>query len=511
MTTLRITVEWLDGAYHGREWPPSPFRLYQAMLAGYAVHQRGNPVLKAAMRHLETLAPPTITAPLTDTQSPVTACVPNNDGDRVLALLAAGKPAGARALRAKSVTLRTRHARRFDGVVTYDWPATPATAEHIAAIATIAACISALGLGIDVAVAHATLFAQPGAARGVRYAPSPTARRTLNVPYRGAFEDLEVRYRALRTRMDSNTLAPVWEPAPRPIGYECELDLPGLRCAGFALRSLDDTSLAVEGTRAMDVAAMVRHALGCVARRARLGETTIAELMGHGNGDKRIWVQPLPNAGHRHADGRIRRVMLTAPEGVDEDDWDRRAVATTGRTSCPCGAAEPDRHPGAAGKPGSHDGPVPGRGEAMDDGHTGRAARARPTTRQTAPATHDTKTVAPRRHRGSPPGIGDDGARRKTSRERASSSLPSTRALGPLSVHTYVCAMENAGDGTPRARGRDRIRARTIRTDRGLKVTRAERPATPPSDSSPVLLFQRCPGELPGETMPPGFRFTAVP
>ena len=192
MTTLRITVEWLDGAYHGREWPPSPFRLYQAMLAGYAVHQRGNPVLKAAMRHLETLAPPTISAPLTDTQSPVTACVPNNDGDRVLALLAAGKPAGARALRAKSVTLRTRRARRFDGVVTYDWPATPATAEHIAAIATIAACLSALGLGIDVAVADAALFAQPGAARGVRYAPprpgdehsmSPTAARSRTSKY----------------------------------------------------------------------------------------------------------------------------------------------------------------------------------------------------------------------------------------------------------------------------------------------------------------------------------------
>ena len=24
MSTLRITVEWLQGAYHGREWPPSP-------------------------------------------------------------------------------------------------------------------------------------------------------------------------------------------------------------------------------------------------------------------------------------------------------------------------------------------------------------------------------------------------------------------------------------------------------------------------------------------------------
>ena len=63
MATLRIAVDWLDGTYHGKEWPPSPFRVYQAILAGYAVHQRGNPVFEAAMRHLETLPAPTITAP----------------------------------------------------------------------------------------------------------------------------------------------------------------------------------------------------------------------------------------------------------------------------------------------------------------------------------------------------------------------------------------------------------------------------------------------------------------
>ena len=321
MTTLRITVEWLDGAYHGREWPPSPSRLYQAMLAGYAVHQRGNPILEAAMRHLETLPPPTITAPLTDAQEPVTSCVPNNDGDWVLAPLAAGKPAAARSLRRKSVTLRTRCAQRFDGRVTYDWPATPATAGHLPAIATIAACVSAVGLGIDVAVADAALLTRPSAARGIRHTPSPTAQRTLDIPYPGAFDDLEKRYRALRARMGSNTLAPVREPPPRAIGYACELDLPQLRCAGFALRTPDDRPLGVDGTRTMEVAAMVRHAIGRAARRARLEQTTVCELMGHGSDDRRLWVQPLPNAGYRHADGRIRRVMLTAAPGVDEGDW----------------------------------------------------------------------------------------------------------------------------------------------------------------------------------------------
>ena len=42
--------------------------------------------------------------------------------------------------------------------------------------------------------------------------------------------------------------------------------------------------------------------------------------MGHG-GEGRISVQPLPNVGYRHADGRIRRVLLVAPECVDEDVW----------------------------------------------------------------------------------------------------------------------------------------------------------------------------------------------
>ena len=65
---------------------------------------------------------------------------------------------------------------------------------------------------------------------------------------------------------------------------------------------------------------MVRHAIGCAAKSAGLGKGAISELMGHG-GDGRISAQPLPNVGYRHADGRVRRVLLVAPESVDEDVW----------------------------------------------------------------------------------------------------------------------------------------------------------------------------------------------
>ena len=91
MTMLRIEVQWLSGRYHGAEWPPSPWRLYQAMVAGSGAGRCRNPGLEAALRHLETLPAPVVTAPRAASLRPVTARVPDNDGDVVLALHAKEK------------------------------------------------------------------------------------------------------------------------------------------------------------------------------------------------------------------------------------------------------------------------------------------------------------------------------------------------------------------------------------------------------------------------------------
>ena len=324
MTTLRITVAWLDGRCHAREWPPAPHRLYQAMLAGCARTARGDPALEAALRHLETLPPPVITTPPVDARTEVTAAVPNNDADAALALHARGAPpALARAQAAKSRTRRTRRARHVEGAVTYDWRATPETATHHPALARIARSVTALGLGIDLATAQASLHAEPPpAAPGIRYtpAPAPAARRTLRVPWPGAFDALEVAYRANRARIGAGVVAGPSEAPVRTVGYLCALEPPPVRIAAFALRDPDDRPLGVEGTRSMEVAAMVRHAIGYAGRAAGLDAGLVSELMGHG-GENRIRVQPLPTVGHRHADGRVRRVLLTAPPGVPGDAW----------------------------------------------------------------------------------------------------------------------------------------------------------------------------------------------
>jgi len=320
MPTLRVTVDWLDRTYHGAEWPPSPLRLYQAMIAGYAVHRRGDRALEAAMRHLERLDPPTIHAPEAEDRAPVTSAVPNNDGDLALGLWAKGDRLGARKRQRESATFRVRRPRSFDGPVTYQWDADAETERHLGALKEIVESVSAVGHGIDSAVARLELADRPSRPPGVAYMQSPTGRHRLSVPYSGAFDVLEERYRQFCGRIGPGGAVGAPEPDHRQESYMSERDLPPVRREAFALKDMDERPLSFEGTRAMVVAAMVRHAVVGAARRAGLERETVSELMGHGGG-RRIRVHPLPNVGHGYADGRIRRVMLTAPEDVDDGDW----------------------------------------------------------------------------------------------------------------------------------------------------------------------------------------------
>lgn len=320
MPTLRITVDWLDRAYHGAEWPPSPLRLYQAMIAGYAVHRHSDSAFEPAMRHLESLPVPTIHAPEVEERSPVKSAVPNNDGERVLDLFARGNRTGAHKKARKTLTTRVRRSFSLNGMVTYEWEATTETARYLAAFEAIVMSVSAVGQGIDVAVARAELVERPTPVKGVRYSPSSTGRRKLNVPYPGALDVLDERHRQFRSRIGVHGVAGVPEPVHQQSGYQSELDLPPIRYEAFALMDLEERPLAFEGTRTMDVAIMVRHAVGDAARRAGLASEAVFELTGH-RGSRRIRVQPLPNVGYGHADGRIRRVMLTAPESVAEENW----------------------------------------------------------------------------------------------------------------------------------------------------------------------------------------------
>lgn len=340
MPTLRVTVEWLDGLYHGVEWPPAPLRLFQAMIAGYSVHRRGDPDLEAAMRHLEALPAPTIFAPDANERAPVRASVPNNDGDNVIGFLLKGKRAKALKTARKTVTTRVRRPRSFLGTVAYEWVAGAETRKCLPALEAIAESVSAVGHGIDTAVARVEFGECRRPDDRVRYAPSPLGRRKLDVPYPGAFGVLEARYREFRNRIEDGGVKGVREPVHRQSGYASDLDPPPVRCATFRLQDTKGRLFAFEGVRAMEVAAMTRHVVGRAAASAGMATDAVSELMGHGGG-RRVRVHPLPNVGHFRADGLVRRVMLTAPESVGEDDWGDILSRMAWAELVPVGGGEP--------------------------------------------------------------------------------------------------------------------------------------------------------------------------
>ena len=84
---LLVEVRFVEGRYHGRnDWPPSPFRLFQALVAGaYGGRWVSEPENEkdAAFSWLESLDPPHIAAPPREKGASASYFVPNNDLDAV--------------------------------------------------------------------------------------------------------------------------------------------------------------------------------------------------------------------------------------------------------------------------------------------------------------------------------------------------------------------------------------------------------------------------------------------
>ncbi len=79
--SLVISVRLHEGWYHGSESPPSPARLYQALIAGRGL---SGPLPKnavEALQWLEQLPPPVIATPTMKPGQAVAIYVPNNDLD----------------------------------------------------------------------------------------------------------------------------------------------------------------------------------------------------------------------------------------------------------------------------------------------------------------------------------------------------------------------------------------------------------------------------------------------
>lgn len=340
---LCISVTLLDDLFHGcrdgdePEWPPSPMRLFQALLAGSRLACRNgewNGEKAEAFRWLERQEPPTIITPEAQPASAYTLFVPNNDAD------AAGKFD-----RQSRLTSKIVQPQRVVGVdctdirlptLYYLWKVdnSEEVSRHCAVLCQEARRLTALGWGIDQAFAEGRILtgAEVATLAGVRWQPRKGGRqmgRMLRVPKQGSLADCERAYKAFTERIRRERVGRrtqlSYAPADRVrcfdvVAYERATRLPPRPYAAFELP--DGVAFQPENVR--DVAAMLRS-LACREKEDFCeqfpDDNSEVYLAGHVNGaattPPRFSYLPLPSIGHEHADGMIRRVLIAEPFGGD--------------------------------------------------------------------------------------------------------------------------------------------------------------------------------------------------
>jgi len=337
MTCLCITVRWLDDRYHGLlnrdgppEWPPSPFRLFQALVAGAARHGKLESDIGTSLAWLETLDPPLILAPHASPCQIVQRFVPNNDGD-------------IEQDRQKRLTGKTSRPTLMHGEpeVHYLWRIDGASPEAHGAIRA-ARLITCLGWGIDMAYGDGRILEddQVGQLDGVRWYPKPGTMREdglLRVPRKattargGSMTDLRSAHQSALNRIEhGKPLRTVEKPQVFDRVFYASTERPiGRPHVVFALRDERDESYCYPHAKLIHIAGMARCAsIKAMAEFPPYGienapgwvESFVAGHRSEGQNDHRQFSYvPLPSIGHEHADAMIRRLMITAPFGCEAE------------------------------------------------------------------------------------------------------------------------------------------------------------------------------------------------
>ncbi len=330
---LCITATFLAGRYHGKEWPPSPARLFQALLAGAktGAYRQQWSMVEPVLRSLEQLSPPEIVARDADVRSGYRISVPNNDADRAAKKWADGKEYDAAHLRTlKEVRPREIAAPEGKPHLYYFWKL-PNGAADIEAGRRLASFLHTLGWGVDMAYADAFLADEDdlrklAAQKGYsQYAPSLRGK-LQPIPVPGYLEDLSAAYQRYCKHHSGRGV----DAFTRAMNYGVHpyrrvlIAVPPV--STFLLRQLENESawFSVPWAFSMRVAAWMRHAVAEALRDEpdvlrQAGVSVDEYVLGHGNDghQRHMSFVPVPSIGGSHADGGVRRVMVAEPADAD--------------------------------------------------------------------------------------------------------------------------------------------------------------------------------------------------
>lgn len=351
-----FTVRFLQRLSHGRgeggapEWPPSPLRLFQALIAASAARWNERLLLAyaaPALTWLEKLSPPMIVAPLGRiVDVGYRLYVPDNIGDKVASSWSRGGT-GAIADYRTEKDVRPVHLSGEAVHYLYSIPdGDPDFVRHKDVLSAAARSITHLGWGIDMVVGDATVVSEEDVEKlaGERWRPVDASGGTgLRVPIDGTLAALIQKHGAFLNRLGPDGFKPVPPlSAFRVVNYRRTTEPAPASRALFSILRPDYSGMrpfdAVRKTR--EVAGMVRAAVGRVAT-AQGWSVEQRNVFIHGktangssparteNSPDRFSYLPLPtiNSTLQRVEA-IRRVLIAAPAHCRQQiAWVRRALA----------------------------------------------------------------------------------------------------------------------------------------------------------------------------------------
>jgi CRISPR-associated protein Csb2 len=243
--TLALFVCFHDGRYHGQpEWPPSPARLFQALVAAGANGGALPHGEHEALAWLERLAPPVIAVPPARAGRGFRNYVPNNDLDAV-----GRDPRRVAEIRSPKFT-KPLLFESSTGLL-YAWQFEQGE-DQAGKICAIAERLYQLGRGIDLAWAWGEVMdaadcdARLAEHGGAAYRPAKRGGGLpLPCPQQGSLQSLEDRFRETRKRFTTirsgRNVQQLFSQAPKPRFAIVSYNSPPRRCL-FELRSVSRES-----------------------------------------------------------------------------------------------------------------------------------------------------------------------------------------------------------------------------------------------------------------------------
>jgi CRISPR-associated protein Csb2 len=331
VATYFVLSVHLHDRFHGMafgapEWPPSPARVFQALVAGAARGKELADDTARALAWLEELEPPRIGVPRARLGAEGALWVPNNDLDAK-----GGDPARVGELRVPK-----RFVPRLiegDEPLLYAW-AWDRGGEHAETLTRDANEIYQLGRGIDLAWARGEILDEESTIRllaqypGVVHEPAGPGDRTSSLcPMPGSLASLRRRFEASRIRevVDGKKRSELFENAPKPLFQPVRYGR-RFEVASYDLLHDNDVERAFPVPPAR-VAALVTALRDAAAARLRVAfpdeHAEIERVLvgrkpdGRDGGPRadRVHIVPLPSIGHDDADFCVRRVAVTLPGG----------------------------------------------------------------------------------------------------------------------------------------------------------------------------------------------------